>query len=107
MLWGYQNLWHFSVTHTSLSMTVQFEDFKSEIVARLVGDLISFVRLARVIGTLITDFERGLFDGQLGAGGEKPEVASLVGSLQSVWLWRFAAAVSRLLHLSACGNDRD
>jgi hypothetical protein len=53
-------------------MTVQFEDFKSEIVARLVGDLIYFVRLASVIGTLITDFERGLFDGQLTLEGKSP-----------------------------------
>lgn len=78
-------------------MTVQFEDIKSEIVARLVGDLIPFVQQAAVVGTLIPDFERGLFDGQLIAGGEKPEVASLVGPLQSVWLRRFAGFIEPIV----------
>ena len=52
-----------------MSMTGEFEDFKSEIVARLAEHLIPFVQQAAAAETLIQDFERGLFDGPLAVGG--------------------------------------
>ena len=59
MLWVYQNLWHFSARKSVLSMTGEFQDFKSEIVARLAEHLIPFVQQAAA-ETLVQDFERGL-----------------------------------------------
>ena len=43
-----------------LSMTGEFQDFKSEIVARLAEHLIPFVQQAAAAETLVQDFERGL-----------------------------------------------
>ena len=59
MLWVYQNLWHFSARKCVLSMTGEFQDFKSEIVARLAEHLIPFVQQAAAAETLVQDFERG------------------------------------------------
>ena len=42
-----------------MSMTGEFEDFKSEIVARLAEHLIPFVQQAAAAETLVQDFERG------------------------------------------------
>ena len=53
-----------------MRMTGEFEDFKSEIVARLAEHLIPFVQQAAAAETLIHDFERGLFDGLLAVGGK-------------------------------------
>ena len=41
------------------SMTGEFQDFKSEIVARLAEHLIPFVQQAAAAETLVQDFERG------------------------------------------------
>ena len=49
-------------------MTGQFEDFKSEIVARLPEHLILFVQQGAADEILIRDFERGLFHGLLAVG---------------------------------------
>jgi len=43
-----------------MSMTGEFQDFKSEIVARLAEHLIPFVQQAAAAETLVQDFERGL-----------------------------------------------
>jgi hypothetical protein len=43
-----------------LRMTGEFQDFKSEIVARLAEHLIPFVQQAAAAETLVQDFERGL-----------------------------------------------
>ena len=51
-------------------MTGQFEDFKSEIVARLPEHLILFVQQGTADEILIRDFERGLFHGLLAVGGK-------------------------------------
>ena len=40
MLWVYENPWHFSANRPLMRMTGEFEDFKSEIVARLAEHLI-------------------------------------------------------------------
>ena len=69
MLWVYQNLWHLSGREPMISMTGEFEDFNSEIVARLAEHLIPFVQQAAA-ETLIHDFERGLFDGLLAVAGK-------------------------------------
>jgi len=53
MLLVYQNPWHFSARMPITSMTGQFVDFKSEIVAWLAEHLIPFVQLATAAETLI------------------------------------------------------
>ena len=60
MLWVYQNLWHLSGREPMISMTGEFKDFNSEIVARLAEHLIPFVQQAAAAETLVQDFERGL-----------------------------------------------
>jgi hypothetical protein len=58
MLWVYQNPWHFSASRPMLSMTVQFQDFKSAIAARLAPHLIPSVQQAATAETLIQNFEK-------------------------------------------------
>jgi len=55
-------------------MTGEFQDFKSEIVARLAAHLIPFVQQAAAAETLIQDFERELFDGLLPVGGKMMDI---------------------------------
>jgi hypothetical protein len=61
MLWVYQNPWHFPAKNSLLIfVTSEFQDFKSEIVARLAEHLIPFVQQAAAAAeTLVQDFERG------------------------------------------------
>jgi hypothetical protein len=53
-----------------MSMTIQFEVSKSEIVSRLAAHLIPLALEASAAGILIQDFERGLFGGLLAVGGK-------------------------------------
>ena len=53
-----------------MSMTIQFEVSKSEIVSRLAVHLIPLALEASAAGILIQDFERGLFGGLLAVGGK-------------------------------------
>ena len=58
MLWVYQNPCHFSARGLVMSMTLQFQECKTEIVARHAKDLISSVPQAAAAETLIQDFEK-------------------------------------------------
>ena len=53
-----------------MSMTVQFEVSKIEVVSRLAAHLIPLAQEAAAAGILIQDFERGLFGGLLAVGGK-------------------------------------
>ena len=53
-----------------MSMAIQFEVSKSEIVSRLAAHLIPLALEASAAGILIQDFERGLFGGLLAVGGK-------------------------------------
>ena len=55
MLWVSQNPWHFTARAPLLSMTGQFVEFKTEIVARLADRLIPFVPQAGAAETRIQD----------------------------------------------------
>ena len=55
-----------------IRITVQFGDFKSVIVTRLAEHSILLSQQAAAVGTLIQDFEWGLFDSLLAVGGKKP-----------------------------------
>ena len=68
-VWDYQDPWNFSASRLNLTMTGEFEDFTSEIVAWLAEHLIPFVQQAVAAETLIHVFERGLFNGLLAVGG--------------------------------------
>ena len=53
-----------------MSMTVQLEVSKSEIISRLATYLLPLAREASAAGILIQDFERGLLEGLLAVGAK-------------------------------------
>ena len=67
-VWDYQDPWNFSASRLNLTMTGEFEDFTSEIVARHAEHLIPFVQQAAAAESLIHVFERDLFDRPLAVG---------------------------------------